>query len=147
MDISIDKLKELDILNGFYKIKCDAIFLEEKLDDFYIVLLCTIHGKHYFIFIHDDVKIKITEDYMDLFFCFDNNLKIKGYVVNEELTIVKDEKIFNCNFFEIIEENLFGFIAHTLFKKADFSKYQLEFLPSIAKNIYKDDMPIDRGVL
>lgn len=143
----IEELKKLDILNGFYKIKCDAFFIEEKIDDFIIVLLCTIHDKHYFIFIHDEIQIKLAEDYMDLFFCFDNNLKIKGYVINEELILAKNEKLFDCNFFEIIEEDLFGFSALTLIKKIDFSKYQMEPLIKIAKNIYKDEMPFERGMI
>lgn len=142
MNIPINKLKELDILNNFYKIKCDAIFVEEKEDDFIIVLLCTIHGNHYFIYINDDVMIKKHNDYMDLFFCFDNNYGINGYVINEELILNKNEKLFACNFFEIIEESFYSFKALTLLKKIDFSKYQKKPLISIAKNIYKNDMPV-----
>ena len=142
MHIPIEKLKELNIFNTFYKIKCTAIFLPDDEENFVMTLLCTVHNEHYFIVIDEMVTIEKVDNYTDMFKCFNNDYNIEGHIINEEFTLIKDENIFNCNFFTIFEYTVLSYKMLSIAKKIDFSRYQLKSLTSIVKNIYKEDMPI-----
>lgn len=137
MIVKIDELKDLELLNNFYKIKCNAIVVSEHNENL-VALVCTIHEKCYYIGLYEYTKVVEIEDIDDVYARFGNNYRMMAYEINKELILKKDHTLFNCNFFRIQTLMKYMMYKIPMLENKNYETYPQKPVVEILEEMFKE---------